>query len=60
MQLYHTYDLIQSWWYIPIVPALDRQRQVDQEFKATFGYIVASGSTWTTGGLEKKAKEMTQ
>jgi hypothetical protein len=27
-------------WFTPVIPALWRQEQVDQEFEATLGYIV--------------------
>jgi hypothetical protein len=28
-----------KWWYIPIIPALGRQRQEDLMFSASLGYI---------------------
>jgi hypothetical protein len=28
------------WWFIPVIPAFGRLRQVDYEFKASLGYIV--------------------
>jgi hypothetical protein len=27
------------WWYIPIIPAFQRKRQEDDNFKASLGYI---------------------
>jgi hypothetical protein len=32
----------QAWWCTPIIPAVRRQRQEDQAFKASLGYIVRS------------------
>jgi hypothetical protein len=28
------------WWYIPVIPALGRLRQEDQEFWVNLGHIV--------------------
>jgi hypothetical protein len=27
---------VQAWWHTPIIPALERWRQEDREFKASF------------------------
>jgi hypothetical protein len=27
------------WWCMPIIPALGRRKQEDQEFKSSLGYI---------------------
>jgi hypothetical protein len=32
----------QAWWYMPLIPALQRQRQVDFEFEASLVYKVSS------------------
>jgi hypothetical protein len=32
-------SLSRAWWYMPVIPALGRQRQEDPEFKASLGYI---------------------
>jgi hypothetical protein len=31
--------LSQTWWHIPVIPALERLRQDDHEFEANLGYI---------------------
>jgi hypothetical protein len=30
----------QAWWYMSVIPALRRQRQEDNEFKASVGYTM--------------------
>jgi hypothetical protein len=30
------------WWYMPVILALQRLRQEDQEFKTILGYVVRS------------------
>jgi hypothetical protein len=30
----------QAWWYIPVIPALRRQRQKDHQLEVSLGYIV--------------------
>lgn len=36
-----------AWWYIPVSPVLGKQRQKDQEFKTSLGYIVISKPAWS-------------
>jgi hypothetical protein len=31
-----------AWWCIPVIPALEKQRQEDQKFETSLGYIVRS------------------
>lgn len=35
-----------AWWHIPVVPALERQRQECQEFKESLEYILRARPTW--------------
>jgi hypothetical protein len=32
----------QTWWHMPIIPALGRLKQEDHKFEASLGYIVRS------------------
>jgi hypothetical protein len=32
----------QVWWHIPVIPALGKLRQKDQEFEASLGYTMSS------------------
>jgi hypothetical protein len=33
-------DMSQVLWYMPVIPTLRRQRQEDEKFKASLGYIM--------------------
>jgi hypothetical protein len=44
--MYHNYLEIfknklcdQAWWYMPIIPAFRRQRQMDGKFQVNLGYL---------------------
>lgn len=32
-----------SWWWIPVIPALESLRQMNSEFKGSLGYVVSLG-----------------
>jgi hypothetical protein len=32
--------LSEKWWCLPVIPALGRLRQEDNEFKSSLGYIL--------------------
>lgn len=51
---------IWNWAYIPIAPAFEKQKQKNQEFKASLGYTPSSRSVQVTGNLvfpKKKIKK---
>jgi hypothetical protein len=36
------------WWWVPVLPALGRWRQEDQEFKVNLSFIVSLKTVWAT------------
>jgi hypothetical protein len=40
-----------EWWRMPLIPTLGRQRQADQEFKASLVYRVSSRTARFYSGL---------
>lgn len=45
------------WWHLPAIPALERWKQKDPEFKAILTYTASSRPAWATQSLVKKKKE---
>jgi hypothetical protein len=40
MKIFKHSEMLQAWWYNPVIPTLGRLKQKDQEFEASLGYIV--------------------
>jgi hypothetical protein len=62
--LYIFFDKVQSltqwaWWFLPIIPALGRQKQEDWKFDGGLGYIVSS-SPVCANALSQKTKPSKQ
>jgi hypothetical protein len=44
-------------WYMLIIPAFGRLRQMDSEFKTSLGYIARSRQHWATNKKQSKTKQ---
>lgn len=36
------------WWFMLVIPVLERQRQEDMRFKVSFGFIANCRTAWAT------------
>jgi hypothetical protein len=49
-------EIVLVWWYTPVIPALRRLEQEDQEFKASLGYPESSRPGQQSKTLPQKIK----
>ena len=51
------YHINEAWQDMPIIPALRKWRQEDEEFNVIFNYIVTLKSAWNTQTKNKRLRQ---